>query len=58
MTENVRVSRRLSENFDLVMRHYGVPPEEINEARVVVRRDIESAEICFAAMADRIRSAA
>lgn len=58
MAENVRASRRFSENFDLVMRHYAVPPEEINEASVAARRDLESAEICFAVMADRIRSTA
>lgn len=53
----MKVSRQFAENFDLVVRHYALPPEEVEEAKAAAKGDIEGAETCFAAMADRIRPA-
>lgn len=48
------VSRQFSENFGLVVRHYALPPEEIEEARAAARSDMPAAEICFAALANKL----
>jgi hypothetical protein len=48
------VSREFAENFDLAVRHYGFTPKEINEAKAAAKADMEAAEECFAAIAQRI----
>lgn len=51
----MRVSREFVENFNLVTRHYALPPEEIEGAKAAARRDVDAAATCFAALAHRIR---
>jgi len=49
-------NRQLVQDFDLVAEHYGLKElGEYDEARQAARNDIESAKICFAAMAAKIR---
>jgi hypothetical protein len=51
----MKVSRQFAENFDLVVRHYALPPDEVEEAKAAAKRNLSAAEVSFAAMADRIR---
>ena len=51
----MKVPRQFADNFDLVARHYALSPGELEEAKTAAKRDLEAAEPCFAAMADRIR---
>lgn len=53
----MRVSREFKQNFDLVARYYGLAEAgELEEAKEAVRRNPESAVICFAAMAQWVRN--
>lgn len=50
-SDRVTVSRQFAEDFDAVCTRYGLTPKEREEAKQAARRDLESAIVCFAAMA-------
>ena len=43
------------QNFNLAMEHYQVPPDEIEVCKQLARADMETAEICYAALGKEIR---
>lgn len=50
----VRVSKAFISNFNLVMAHYRCTQDEIKEMKETVRRDVTSAETCFAELAKEL----
>lgn len=56
MKPEIKVSRQFLDDFNTVADHYDLRQlGEYETARDAARRDIESAQVCFAAMAERIR---
>jgi hypothetical protein len=52
----VTVTKQFSDDFALVAAHYKLAElGELEEAKATARADLESAIVCFAAMAERLK---
>lgn len=54
MSAPIKASREFVASFQVVCRHYGCPPEEIEEMKACARKDMAAAVESFAAMAAEI----
>ena len=55
MKNQVKASPAFVADFQVVCRHYGCPPDEIEEMKACTRKDMAAAVESFAAMAAEIR---
>lgn len=51
----VTVTREFKQDFELVVKSYGLTDTEVEEAKVAARGDLQNAVICYKSIAAQIR---